>query len=115
MIRRSAALLVLTVAALLHADDVIPSDPQPTWYKGNIHTHTLWSDGNDFPEMVCQWYRDNGYHFLALSDHNVLSQGQRWMKVAQIVRRSKNANALDKYLQRFGPHWVETRGEGADR
>ncbi len=24
------------------------------WYKGNTHTHTLWSDGNDFPDMVTQ-------------------------------------------------------------
>ena len=51
------------------------------WWKGNLHTHSFWSDGDDFPEMVVQWYKDHGYNFLALSDHNVLSQGQRWMVV----------------------------------
>ncbi|RYF95469.1 MAG: histidinol-phosphatase, partial [Chitinophagaceae bacterium] len=25
------------------------------WYKGNTHTHSLWSDGNDFPEMIMDW------------------------------------------------------------
>src|SRR4051794_5106800 len=51
-------------------DDVIPSRPAPRWWKGNLHTHTLWSDGDDFPEMVAEWYRTHDYNFLALSDHN---------------------------------------------
>jgi hypothetical protein len=90
----------------------IPPDAPPRWWKGNLHTHSLWSDGNDFPEMIAQWYRDQGYHFLALSDHNVLSQGVKWMKVAEIEKR-KAPQALNKYRARFGPHWVETRGDQA--
>jgi hypothetical protein len=23
--------------------------PEERWWKGNVHTHTLWSDGDDFP------------------------------------------------------------------
>jgi hypothetical protein len=30
-------------------DDPIDRDPQPRWFKGNLHTHSLWSDGNDYP------------------------------------------------------------------
>ena len=56
-----------------------------SWWRGNIHTHTLWSDGDDFPEMIADWYRSHGYHFLALSDHNILSEGVRWMKHDEIV------------------------------
>jgi hypothetical protein len=100
------AVLALTARAA-HADDVIPRDAQPQWFKGNLHTHTLWSDGNDFPEMVAEWYRTKGYHFLALSDHNVLSEGIRWIPAAKVIR----SKALEKYLARFGPNWVETRGE----
>src|SRR4051812_26967133 len=47
----------------------------PKYWKGNLHTHSFWSDGDDFPEMIADWYRDKGYHFLSLSDHNVLSEG----------------------------------------
>ncbi|MFG0260539.1 MAG: PHP domain-containing protein, partial [Phycisphaerales bacterium JB041] len=72
----TAAALALSAARAQHE---IPADPEPRWFKGNLHTHTFWSDGNDFPEMVVEWYRDNDYNFLALSDHNTLSQGQRWM------------------------------------
>jgi hypothetical protein len=42
------------------------------WYKGNTHTHTLASDGDSTPEEVTRWYKDQGYEFLVLSDHNVL-------------------------------------------
>ncbi len=43
------------------------------WYKGNLHTHTTMSDGDSTPEVVARWYKDHGYQFLVLSDHNVLT------------------------------------------
>lgn len=43
------------------------------WYKGNTHTHTLNSDGDSTPEEVVRWYREHGYQFLVLSDHNFLT------------------------------------------
>ena len=43
------------------------------WYKGNTHTHTLQSDGDSTPDEVTRWYKERGYHFLVLSDHNVLT------------------------------------------
>ena len=43
------------------------------WYKGNIHTHTTESDGDDSPENVVRWFRRHGYDFLVLSDHNHLT------------------------------------------
>jgi hypothetical protein len=43
------------------------------WYKGNTHTHTLNSDGDSTPDDVVRWYREHGYNFLVLSDHNFLT------------------------------------------
>ncbi len=104
------AIIAATLASsAVNAQDPVPADPPLRWWKGNIHTHSLWSDGNDFPEMISEWYRSHDYNFLALSDHNILSVGDRWMKHAAIVKRG-GANALDKYRARFGKHWVETRG-----
>jgi hypothetical protein len=99
------------IAAPARADDAVPPNPEPRWWKGNLHTHTLWSDGDDFPEMVAEWYRTRDYNFLALSDHNVLSQGMRWMKAGDIQRRG-GQTVLPKYRERFGPDWVEQRGDG---
>ncbi|MDA1276731.1 MAG: hypothetical protein O2960_22155 [Verrucomicrobia bacterium] len=78
------------------------------WWKGNLHTHTLWSDGDDYPEMVTAWYKSNGYDFLALSDHNVLSAGQRW---SDIAKNKGGDAAFRKYLDRFGESWVEQKHE----
>ena len=47
--------------------------PAPRWYKGNTHTHTLNSDGDSTPDDVVRWYRQHGYHFLVLTDHNFLT------------------------------------------
>lgn len=98
-------LLVLATGAPAATDQA-----QSHWWKGNLHTHTFWSDGDHFPEMVTQWYKDHGYHFLAVSDHNRLSQGQRWMVVTE-----KQRAALDEYRARLGPQWVEIRTDAQDR
>ena len=92
----------LTIAFVLAASTLSAEDAR--WWKGNLHTHSLWSDGDDYPEMIANWYRSNGYHFLAISDHNVLAEGERW------IHREKNAGgqrAFDKYLKHFGDGWVE--------
>jgi hypothetical protein len=44
------------------------------WYKGNTHTHTTLSDGDELPRRVVRWYQDNNYNFLVLSDHNSLTE-----------------------------------------
>ena len=89
----------------------------PRWWKGNLHTHSLWSDGQEFPEVIVDWYKGNGYHFLPLSDHNVLSAGRLYIAVGEqtethypdfetnVVSRETFA----RYLQCFGPDWVERR------
>jgi hypothetical protein len=43
------------------------------WFKGNTHTHTLNSDGDSTPDEVVRWYREHGYNFLVLTDHNYLT------------------------------------------
>src|SRR5687767_4137995 len=105
MYKKLSFILVMTLASLASA-------AEGRWFKGNLHTHSLWSDGDDFPEMIAEWYRNHDYHFLAISDHNVLAQGERWMKHADIVKRG-GKDALAKYEQQFGKPWVETRGERA--
>jgi len=43
------------------------------WFKGNTHAHTLKSDGDSTPEEVTKWYRDNGYNFLFITDHETIT------------------------------------------
>ncbi len=46
------------------------------WYKGNLHTHTINSDGDSSPDAVARWYKEHRYHFLALTDHNYFTDPQ---------------------------------------
>lgn len=101
---RRWALVVLPAAVLLLFGAAASAAPL-RWWKGNLHTHTFWSDGDDFPESIVDWYKTNGYHFLALSDHNVIQAGERWLAVTNKSRQL----ALEKYRNRFGPKWVGLR------
>jgi predicted metal-dependent phosphoesterase TrpH len=39
------------------------------FFRGNLHMHSTNSDGALSPEEVCRRYRDEGYDFVALTDH----------------------------------------------
>ena len=41
--------------------------------KGALHCHTTRSDGKGDPADVIRLHHDNGYDFMALTDHNVLN------------------------------------------
>ena len=75
------------------------------WHKGNLHTHSLWSDGDDFPEMIIQWYKNHDYQFIALSDHNTMASEEYWLKLGS--RELKN-KTLEKYQKEFND-WVEIK------
>jgi hypothetical protein len=78
MLRLSLAISLTLCCCGFSADE-----SAPRWWKGNLHTHTLWSDGDNYPEMVADWYKQNGYNFLALSDHNILSNVEKWVTVGK--------------------------------
>ena len=75
------------------------------WYKGNLHTHSHWSDGNDYLESIAVWYRDREYDFLSFTDHNVLADSEKWVDIEKTAGGRK---AFDK-LQTLYPDWVEQR------
>jgi len=97
--------LLRSLCCLFIASSAFAETPA-RWWKGNLHTHSFWSDGDDYPEMIAAWYAANGYHFLALSDHNILADHERWIDIAKSRGGGK---AFDKYLARFGTPWVESR------
>jgi len=43
-----------------------------SFYKANLHTHSILSDGIQTPEEVKQLYKENGYSVLAITDHDFL-------------------------------------------
>ncbi len=52
----SIALAGLALFAFGRAAAAQSDAPPPPlrWWKGNLHTHSLWSDGNDYPERIAR-------------------------------------------------------------
>ena len=44
---------------------------QKQMLKGGLHCHTTRSDGDGTPEEVIRLHKENGYDFLALTDHRI--------------------------------------------
>jgi hypothetical protein len=63
----------LGIIAAWREQAAAPPSSGGLWFKGNTHTHTVNSDGDSTPDEVVHWYREHGYQFLVLTDHNYLT------------------------------------------
>ncbi|MDG1898100.1 MAG: hypothetical protein P8J37_24625 [Fuerstiella sp.] len=106
---RSLSTIVFLVVFVSYAaaeDIKLQANGESQWYRGNMHTHSLWSDGDDYPEMIAAWYKEHGYSFNVFTDHNVLLRGERWID----VEKNKGGKvAFDKLTAKFDSEWVQTR------
>ena len=71
--RTRIALFGIALATGISLFSASPRSQAPLWFKGNLHTHTLNSDGDSTPDDVVRWYREHGYNFVAITDHNYLT------------------------------------------
>lgn len=105
----SLSLGIFTLAGfVLVASQDTKAPPQARFFKGNLHTHSLWSDGDDFPEMIADWYKTKGYDFLALTEHNTMANTTRWIDASKDATRKL---AVKKCVDRFGEAWVDRKEE----
>lgn len=59
-------------------DNTNPFQQPGQWYKGAMHIHTTCSDGKLTPEEVVAEYQEHGYHFLAVTDHDRITDLTRF-------------------------------------
>lgn len=102
----SVTVLVATFLSCGREKGSVEIESRKQWYKGNLHTHSYWSDGDEFPEMIMSWYKSNDYDFIALSDHNTLAEGEKWVK---IPKSRIFEEAFENYRTKFGDDWVTYR------
>ncbi|MFP6765266.1 MAG: hypothetical protein VB858_16680, partial [Planctomycetaceae bacterium] len=95
----------------LSAPDILAAESGgKKWFRGNLHTHSLWSDGDDYLETIAMWYRDHHYDFLVFTDHNTLATNKdRWVDIS---KKPTGREAYDRLRQRFPGDWVEDRTTG---
>ena len=102
-----AAAVVFSLLPWVYGQEASSSGSQ--WYKGNTHAHSLWSDGRDFPEFAIKHYRDHGYNFFCLSEHNILADHEFWRDIETVNKRAYGEDAIARYIKEFGKDWVELR------
>lgn len=49
---------------------VVPKAAEPGWYRGDIHLHTVYSDGDSYPHEVAAAAYEAGLDFYGITDHN---------------------------------------------
>ena len=82
------------------------------WYKGNLHMHSFWSDGKGFPEIIACWFKDQGYHFIAFTEHDRLQEGHCWISTdprADPGSTIARDGLLQEYVQALDDGWVQRR------
>ena len=42
-----------------------------SFYKANLHCHSIYSDGKHYPEQIKEMYKERGYSIVAFTDHNM--------------------------------------------
>ena len=115
--RRTRGFVLLLASLVLVVSLIALSSPQQgtaetlaagdglRWYKGNLHTHSHWSDGDDYLEMIAAWYQEHDYDFLCFTDHNVLANTEKWVAVE---KTKGGMQAFEKLKARY-PDWVDER------
>jgi len=104
----SFAFIILVATACTTTKELAPTKQ---WYKGNLHTHSYWSDGDDYPEMIMDWYKSHDYDFVVLSDHNTLAEGEKW---ELIPKSPSHEMGFQKYVEKYGDR-VTFREDSAGR
>lgn len=71
--RRFMVLITLSFVVCVTALSQTAAPEKQRWFKGNTHTHTLNSDGDSTPYDVVKWYREHGYNFVFITDHEYIT------------------------------------------
>jgi hypothetical protein len=75
------------------------------WLKGNLHTHTTFSDGKRAPEVVIADYQQRGYDFLAISDHDYFTSPADYQAGTSLVLiPAVEVTAMGPHMLQLGLH-----------
>ena len=80
-IPEAGAEVTVTIALDATPRELLPQPPrtypvrqQSGWYRGDLHCHTFHSDAQGSPELLHAAARQAGLDFLAVADHNTITQ-----------------------------------------
>ncbi len=76
------------------------------WLRGNLHTHTTNTDGQNKPQTVINKYARLGHDFLAISDHDIYTAGKQyrtWNNEGMIMMPGNEISASGPHILHVAP------------
>ena len=94
-------------------DHPTPVRPGAGWYKGDLHCHTFHSDARGAPELLHAAARQAHLDFLAVADHNTISQRRYFFPQSSpdlVFVRAMEVTTSTGHANVFGvDDWVDFR------
>jgi len=100
-------------AAVAHT---LPSLVRVEDLRGDLHSHSDWTDGRDTLDAMVRRARDKGYAYIAITDHSVGLGMTQGLNIERIAARAKEIERLNRELAPFrilAGTEVEIRANGA--
>ena len=72
--------------------------------RGDLHTHTTFSDGQSTAEEMVEHARELGYEYIALTDHSPSQRVARGLEVDRLQQKIEEVSALRKERPGGSPH-----------
>jgi DNA polymerase (family 10) len=79
-------------------EGAIPKLVELSDIKGNLHTHTEWSDGHDSIEEMALAAKDMGYQYIAITEHSAGRGIAHGLNVERLRQQIAEIKALDDRL-----------------
>lgn len=90
-----------------------PVRPGAGWYKGDLHCHTFHSDARGTPELLHAAAKQAGLDFLAVADHNTISQRRYFHPASSpdlVFVRAMEITTATGHANVFGvDEWIDFR------
>jgi DNA polymerase (family 10) len=69
--------------------------------RGDLHMHTVWSDGSHSIEEMAEAARDRGYEYVAITDHSRSLKIARGLSVEKLQKQHSEVKELNKKWDDF--------------
>jgi len=79
-----------------------PGGGKYVWLRGNLHTHSTRSDGKRHPQQIIDAYAAYGHQFLALSDHDIVSDYSSLDPRGMVLLQANEISASGCHLLHIG-------------
>ena len=80
-------------------DNALPELVLERHIRGDLHTHTTWSDGRDSAETMVLAAKQLGYEYVAITDHSERAWSSRKLAAEEVPRQRQEIEALRERIE----------------